>query len=412
MSGGSLTTVPPVGRAKAFDSQGNVLWTFTSPLGSYGMLADMGDVNGDGYNEVAMTFNVNEAAAFLVDRNGNTLWRYAMVGGNYARGVRIGKVRNDYPNLQVVVGGWNGQFVLLDENGAEIWRKTLGSLTVQSIRIADIDADGNNEIVIAYNRDVRAYDELGNLIWSRTLGDVDNDIISVDVGNVTGSAGLEILATARPRWGSGSIRGAYLLNSSGVELWHWNPTTGNGCEGGMLQDLDGDGIDEVIVGWGNHPDGADPGGVGHMGGITILDSTGAELGTWTGTETVEFFAWGDVNNDGAPELVATGSDGKTHIFRVLLAHSPDEGNLGRLTAYEDTKANAEALAGSLSEIMFAHATDTGEIGFLVNGTWTWMNPTPPTIGQYRQFTYVVSGGDFSFIIDADGKPIMALQDLE
>ena len=33
-------------------------------------------------------------------------------------------------------------------------------------------------------------------------------------------------------------------------------------------------------------------------------------------------------------------------------------------------------------------------------------------GHYRQFTYVVSSGDFSFVIDGDGKPVMALQELE
>lgn len=32
--------------------------------------------------------------------------------------------------------------------------------------------------------------------------------------------------------------------------------------------------------------------------------------------------------------------------------------------------------------------------------------------QYRQFTFVVSGGDFSFIKTSDGKPVMVLQDLE
>jgi len=33
-------------------------------------------------------------------------------------------------------------------------------------------------------------------------------------------------------------------------------------------------------------------------------------------------------------------------------------------------------------------------------------------GQYRQFVYEVSGGDFSFVIDEDGSPVMALEDLE
>jgi hypothetical protein len=33
-------------------------------------------------------------------------------------------------------------------------------------------------------------------------------------------------------------------------------------------------------------------------------------------------------------------------------------------------------------------------------------------GKYRQFTYVVTAGDFSFVIDDDGEPVMALQELE
>jgi len=38
--------------------------------------------------------------------------------------------------------------------------------------------------------------------------------------------------------------------------------------------------------------------------------------------------------------------------------------------------------------------------------------TLPSSGKYRQFTYTVSGGDFTFIIDGAGNPVMALQDLE
>lgn len=34
------------------------------------------------------------------------------------------------------------------------------------------------------------------------------------------------------------------------------------------------------------------------------------------------------------------------------------------------------------------------------------------VGQYRQFVYEVAGGDFSFVIDEDGNPVMALEDLE
>ena len=33
-------------------------------------------------------------------------------------------------------------------------------------------------------------------------------------------------------------------------------------------------------------------------------------------------------------------------------------------------------------------------------------------GKYRQFTFIVSSGDFSFIKDINGRPVMALVPLE
>lgn len=75
--------------------------------------------------------------------------------------------------------------------------------------------------------------------------------------------------------------------------------------------------------------------------------------------------------------------------------------------YTDTKINIEALAG-LTEGSTAYATDTNQFGAYNGAAWTWYD----AVGQYRQFVYIVSGGDFSFVIDGDGEPVMVLQDLE
>jgi hypothetical protein len=85
-------------------------------------------------------------------------------------------------------------------------------------------------------------------------------------------------------------------------------------------------------------------------------------------------------------------------------------NAQRVISFRDTKANVEALTGTVKEITFAYAIDSEELGIYdpVTTTWKWISAS----GQYRQFVYVVSGGDFSFVIDADGKPVMALQELE
>ena len=45
-----------------------------------------------------------------------------------------------------------------------------------------------------------------------------------------------------------------------------------------------------------------------------------------------------------------------------------------------------------------------------SGAAEWVTPAPA--GQYRQFVYEVSGGDFAFVIDELGNPVMALEDFE
>jgi len=83
--------------------------------------------------------------------------------------------------------------------------------------------------------------------------------------------------------------------------------------------------------------------------------------------------------------------------------------LQRVIGMRDTKTNIEAFGGTLEEQAIAFATDTSEIGIYTNGAWVWVGGAA---GQYRQFVYVVSAGDFQFVIDGDGNPVLALQDLE
>ncbi len=83
-----------------------------------------------------------------------------------------------------------------------------------------------------------------------------------------------------------------------------------------------------------------------------------------------------------------------------------------------TIANTGALTlanSGVAAATYGDATHVAQVAVDVKGRITSaanVDITFPAAGQYRQFTYAVSGGDFSFIIDADGKPVMALQDLE
>lgn len=71
---------------------------------------------------------------------------------------------------------------------------------------------------------------------------------------------------------------------------------------------------------------------------------------------------------------------------------------------------ASALA-ELTDVLLTSPAD-GDVLTYDSGAAKWVNEQPAPIGKYRQFVYEVSGGDFHFVIDVDGNPVMALQDLE
>ncbi len=78
--------------------------------------------------------------------------------------------------------------------------------------------------------------------------------------------------------------------------------------------------------------------------------------------------------------------------------------------FRDTKANIEAFTG-LEEGAAAYAADTDELGTYDGAAWTWGRLT--SAHRYRQFLYVLDGmGDFVFLTDDDGHPLMGLLDLE
>lgn len=123
-------------------------------------------------------------------------------------------------------------------------------------------------------------------------------------------------------------------------------------------------------------------------------------------------------------------------------------NLGRVIIQNDTQANVEANTGALTEVVFARDTATGAIGYSVDSgsTWTWIpatggsstldgltdvvittpedkqvlqyngaewvNAANTATGQYRQMLWEVSGGTFTFLVDASGNPLEGLMNLE
>lgn len=224
------------------DAQGNSLWTYNSPNNDYIMLIHVDDIDGDGDNEIAVGLRLNDHACVLLNNAGSQVWKFDLPVNNYCRFARIGKVRNDYTGKQVVCGGANGRLYLLDKDGNQIWLEFLTDPiynTVQDCRIADIDDDGNNEIIVACGEAIRVHDSVGDQIAYHDIATAGGSTYGAAVGHIQHKDSLQMLGA--------NVDNLALISPDGTIEWRWSP--GVACWTVDAADLDGDGYDEVIVGW-------------------------------------------------------------------------------------------------------------------------------------------------------------------
>jgi len=111
------------------------------------------------------------------------------------------------------------------------------------------------------------------------------------------------------RWGAGaeglvtfSTWGQSVLASKGDGTKLWEETGGQGVDDVWAADLDGDGADEVIVGY----NGAT--------GLHVFSSTGKRLWKNTDLGNVWHVTAGDLDGDSKVEVLSTSAEGRVHVF--------------------------------------------------------------------------------------------------
>ena len=200
-------------------------------------------------------------------------------------------------------------------------------------QFADIDDDGETELVAAFREtdptggttsSVRVFSgDDGAMEWCRNVG---NNIETVDIADIDGNAGLELLVTADSAVNAVEHDGETTLKifgpRDGKELWSLGPFPRHAWGGTDLyaSDLDGDRCAEIVTT--NFSAGKD--WTASKASYTVLD--GSNFTTlWTspqyGGMKARLDAF-DQNNDGVPEYMVpdtiVGADGKLtgrlHIF--------------------------------------------------------------------------------------------------
>ena len=128
------------------------------------------------------------------------------------------------------------------------WRLAVpGGPSIRRIRAADLDGDGQTELLVAANAKIIALSTDGKPRWTFACKGSASDVFAAELGE---PKGVEVLVADRSGW-------AYVLDATGEKLHElefvglpWNASVGERGYGVMTvgaADLDGDGGNEIIV---------------------------------------------------------------------------------------------------------------------------------------------------------------------
>ncbi|TRZ49006.1 MAG: hypothetical protein D4S01_09385, partial [Dehalococcoidia bacterium] len=226
---------------------------------------------------------------------------------------------------QLVV--WDGETLAVENIKTWYWT---GDTRINSVAVADVDGDGAEEIVTGgYYTDDNKIAQL--VVWNGTSMAVENlvawywtadtQINSVAIGNVDMDSGVEIVTAGY--FNDGTRDSAQLVAWDGgtlafenVKTWYWTGDTR--INSVAVGDVDGDGADEIVTG-GYYTDGV------KMAQLVVWNGTSMAVenlvaGYWTSETVINSVALGNVDMDAGVEIVTGGyfNDGVRDVAQLVV----------------------------------------------------------------------------------------------
>jgi hypothetical protein len=295
-----------------------------------------GDVDADGQVEIITgghSYDGTRYVAQLCVWNGATMalensqsWYWT--GTTYVWAVAVGDVDGD-GQVEIVTGGsfydgtrnvaqlieWTGSGLAVERLTSWYWT---GNTEIQSVAIGDTDADGQIEIVtggnfydgsrtvaqlIEWKGSTLAVDRLTTWYWTG-----NTNLRSIAIGDVDTDGKVEVVSGGYYYDGTRNVAQLVVWSGSSlvaerIQTWYW--TSNTAIFSIALGDVDRDGVVEIVTG-GGFNDGSRVNSQFVVWNGKTLSAENVKSWYWTGNTQVWSVAIGDVDYDGAVEIVTAG----------------------------------------------------------------------------------------------------------
>ncbi len=272
-------------------------WKFSAEGGV--VFVDIEDLENDGTQEIIIgsrefMFSGGAGWVNILEKDNNCRSQYPLPGPLTA--MAVADLEGD-GEIEIIASVFS-RIHVLDKDGKKKWDMSPRyGYNIREIYVDDLDGDGIKEILVgAGPKTSRSRDEIfvissiGKILWSVHVGGEIHAIASEDLD---GDGIKEVLIGCYGRGGTYNRQAVmHVFNSTGKERFKYG--TERGVASILVDDIDSDGVKEILVG--TYQD------------LCVLDNEGKDLWQYTTNGLIREILLEDINNDTEKEIILGSND--------------------------------------------------------------------------------------------------------